>query len=231
MKGDIWHSWNTLQLTINERMYGENLKQNHHSTYCEMYNQLDSMCQQTAKQMYCPSLYKSTNNTHIKDLRKMVISLLTPCSGALDHAPKWPSNQDCHPFLSLPVYRKLWEWPPTMTSMSGAAAATSRSTSRPPWDNAMIMSTPCSFSFAASLFTLSVSSRNTKFSVLDISCNKRKVLMTFVYKLKWICKSCNELNHDIWIVNEFFENLKIDKVVKTEYNIHCDIINISEIVN
>jgi len=172
------------------------------------------MCQQTAKQTHCPSYYKSTNNTHIKDLRKMVISLLTPCSGVLDHVPKWPSNQNFHPILSLPVYRKLWEWPPTMTSTSGAAAATSRSTSRPAWDNAMIMSTPCSFSFAASLFTLSVSSRNTNFSVLDNSCNTSKLLMTFVYKVKQICKSCNELNHDTWLVNKLSENLKIGQSSK-----------------
>ena len=132
------------------------------------------------------------------------ILMCLPLVSILIHFPDWVQVT-----WGFTVYRKLWEWPPTMTSTSGAAAATSRSTSRPPWESAMIMSTPCSFSFAASLFTVSVSSRNTNFSVLDISCSTSKLLMTSVYKVKHICKSCNELNHDTWLVNKFFENLKI----------------------
>ena len=146
----------------------------------------------------------------------MVISLLTPYSGTLGHVPKSLSKMKCHPILCLPVYRKLWEWPPTMTSMSGTAAATSRSTSRPAWDNAMIMSTPCPFRFAASSFTVSISSRNFNFSVLDISWSTiscwwllTALFMTFVYNMKQICTSCSELNHDTWLVNQVSENLKI----------------------
>ena len=81
-------------------------------------------------------------------------------------------KMSCNLFSGLeglwPLYKNVFEWPPTTTSTSGTFLAISWSFSNPEWPTAMMIFTPLAFRFLASLSMDVISSRNLTFPGWEI---------------------------------------------------------------
>ena len=110
-------------------------------------------------------------------------------------------KMSCNLFSGLeglwPLYKNVFEWPPTTTSTSGTFLAISWSFSNPEWPTAIMIFTPLAFRFLASLSMDVISSRNLTFPGWEICWKIQKILLSFVIQM----------------------HVKIDKISKTIKNI------------